>query len=104
MLLLIAERLREIRAHPRCFQGEHVGAYLVLLRIVVCSTYLCLENKAVPAKASNINFGFCPDDNRRLIVHECSGLDAQGLQPILNFIANRTDPNRPASERLYAIW
>jgi len=63
--------------------------------------------EAAPAKASNINFGFCPDDNRRIIVHEHSGLepgDAQGIRPILDFIVNRTDPGRPASERLHAIW
>ena len=109
MLLLIAERLREIRAHQRCFQGEDAGAYLDLC-VIVYSTYLCLENKAAPAKASkwpNIDFGFRPDDNGRLIVHECSGLepgDVQGLRAIMNFIANRTDSGRPASERLHAVW
>ena len=75
--------------------------------VLPCIQRVCLENKAVPAKASNINFGFCPDDNRRIIIHECSGLergDAQGLRPVLDFIANRTDPSRPASERLHAIW
>ena len=107
MLLLISERLREVVAHQCCFQGEHVGAYLVPFRISMYSTWLRLENKASPAKASNINFGFCPDDNRRLIVHEYSGLepgDVHSSRAILDFIANRTDPSRPAAERLHAIW
>ena len=65
------------------------------------------REKAVPAKAPNINFAFRPDDNDRLIVHECSGIepgDAQGLRAILDFISNRTDPNTVTPERLDAIW
>ena len=66
-----------------------------------------LRNKAARERASDINFAFRPDDNHRLIVHECFGLepgDAQGLRAILDFISSRTDPSRPAPERLHAIW
>ena len=65
------------------------------------------REKAVPAKAPDINFVFHPADNHRLIVHECSGLepgDAQGLRATLDFISNRTDPSTAIPERLDAIW
>jgi hypothetical protein len=65
------------------------------------------ENKAARARTFDINFPFRPDDNHRLIVHECSGLelgDAQGLQAIRDFISDRTDPSRAAQGRLHAIW
>jgi len=78
-----------------------------LFRIPIYSTRLCLENKAAPATASDINFAFRPDDNHRLIVHEFSGFepgDAQGLQTIRDFISNRTDPSLAVPERLHAIW
>ena len=68
---------------------------------------ICPENKPAQARAPDINFAFRPDDNHHLIVHECSGLepgDAQGLRALRDFISTRTDPNRPASERLHAIW
>ena len=56
---------------------------------------------------TDINFEYRPDDNRYLIVHECSGLeqgDAQGLQAIQDFISTRTDQSRSALERLHAVW
>jgi hypothetical protein len=68
---------------------------------------ICLENKAAPAKVSDINFAFRPDDNHHLIVHESAGLEPgepQGLRAIRDFISNRTDPSRAAAERLHAIW
>ena len=68
---------------------------------------VCPEIKAALARAHNINFAFRPDDNHHLIVHECSGFesgDAKGLRAIRDFISTRTDPNRPASERLHAVW
>ena len=68
---------------------------------------VCLENKAAPASAFDINFGHRPDNNRHFIVHEFSGLepgDAQGLRTILDFISNRTDPSCAVPERLHAIW
>ncbi|KAI0293731.1 hypothetical protein B0F90DRAFT_1761003 [Multifurca ochricompacta] len=72
--------------------------------------WLCHGNKAaqgnMPGKA-NINFEFRPEDNRYLIVHECSGLepgDAQGLQAIRDFISSRTDASRSSPERLHAVW
>ena len=40
MLLLIAEGFREILAYQRCFWGGHVGAYVILFRISLNSTYL----------------------------------------------------------------
>ena len=105
ILILFVEGLREIFAHQCRFQG-HVSAYLVLFRISLYST--CLENKkAVPAKAPDINLAFHPDDNHRLIVHECAAFEpcnAQDLPAILDFISSRTNPNRPAPERLHAVW
>ena len=68
---------------------------------------VCPENKAAQARPPDINFAYRPDDNHHLIVHECSGFesgDAQGFRAIRDFIATRTDPNRPAPERLHAIW
>ncbi|KAH9977506.1 hypothetical protein BJV74DRAFT_860762 [Russula compacta] len=56
---------------------------------------------------SDINFAFRPDDNRYLIVHECSGFErgsAYGLQTIRNFITHRTDPSRSVPEKLHAVW
>ncbi|KAI0285732.1 hypothetical protein BC826DRAFT_110579 [Russula brevipes] len=55
----------------------------------------------------DINFEYRPDDNRYLIVHECSGFeqgDAQGLQAIREFVSTRTDQSRSALERLHAVW
>ncbi|KAF8265218.1 hypothetical protein EI94DRAFT_1702667 [Lactarius quietus] len=68
--------------------------------------------KAAPERAlgkNDINFEYCPEDNRYLIVHECSGLesragDSQNFLDIWNFILDRTDPGRSASERLHAVW
>ncbi|KAI9456382.1 hypothetical protein BJY52DRAFT_563201 [Lactarius psammicola] len=61
-----------------------------------------------PGKA-DINVEFRPQDNRYLIVHECSGLDSQAsdsqdLQTIRDFISHRTDPSRSPPERLHAVW
>ncbi|KAF8257342.1 hypothetical protein EI94DRAFT_1791868 [Lactarius quietus] len=57
---------------------------------------------------TDINFGYCPEDNRYLIVHECSGLDragdSQNFLEIRDFVLHRTDKSRPASERLHAVW
>jgi hypothetical protein len=107
MLRLIIESLREVFTHRCCFQGKHVGAYSVLLRISVYSMCLCLANKAALGRGSDINLAFRPEDNHRLIVHEYSGLepgDAHGLRTIRDFITNRTDPNRAPAERLHAVW
>ncbi|KAI0285605.1 hypothetical protein BC826DRAFT_115306 [Russula brevipes] len=55
----------------------------------------------------DVNVEYRPDDNRYLIVHECSGFeqgDAQGLQAIREFISTRTDQSRLALERLHAVW
>ena len=104
ILIFIAEGLREIFAHQCRFQG-HVSAYLVLFRISLYST--CLKKKAVPPRAPDINLEFHPDDNHRLIVHECTAFepgDAQDLPAILDFISSRTGPSRPAPERLHAVW
>ena len=104
--ILITERLREIVAHQCRFQGRHVGTYLVLIAFPF-SQRICPENKAALARPLDINFPFRPDDNRHVIVHECSGFepgDPQGFRTIRDFIATRTDPNRPAPERLDAIW
>ncbi|KAF8469329.1 hypothetical protein DFH94DRAFT_232284 [Russula ochroleuca] len=66
-----------------------------------------VDMSAAPAKVSDINFAFRPDDNHHLIVHESAGLEPgepQGLRAIRDFISNRTDPSRAAAERLHAIW
>ncbi|KAH8985737.1 hypothetical protein EDB86DRAFT_3083324 [Lactarius hatsudake] len=59
--------------------------------------------------SADINVEFHPEDNRYLIVHECSGLesqagDSQNLQTIRDFISYRTDESRSPSERLHAVW
>ncbi|KAI9459745.1 hypothetical protein F5148DRAFT_1218621 [Russula earlei] len=51
----------------------------------------------------NINLEFHPEDNRYLIVHECSGFepgDAEGLQSIRDFILYRTDPSRSGPRKI----
>ncbi|KAI0246858.1 hypothetical protein BJV78DRAFT_1364569 [Lactifluus subvellereus] len=56
---------------------------------------------------SDIHVGFCPDDNRYLTIHECSGFEpgnSQNLQIIRNLITDRTAVHLPAPERLHAIW
>ncbi|KAI9456396.1 hypothetical protein BJY52DRAFT_1381678 [Lactarius psammicola] len=58
---------------------------------------------------ADIDIEFRPEDNRYLIVHECSGFepqagDSQNLQIIRDFISHRTDASRSPSERLHAIW
>ena len=107
ILFLIIERLRKIFPCQCYFQSEHVGAYLILFRILVYLICLCLANKAAPGLGSDINLAFRPDDNHHLIVHKYSGLepgDAHGLRTVRDFITNRTDPNRAPEERLHAIW
>ncbi|KAH9074319.1 hypothetical protein EDB83DRAFT_2356300 [Lactarius deliciosus] len=67
---------------------------------------------AAPERTSgraDINAEFGPQDNRYLIVHECSGLDSQAsdsqdLRTIRDFISHRTDPSCLPSERLHAVW
>ena len=77
---------------------------------VFLSCQLCSENKAALQNSSgrsDINFAFRPDDNRYLIVHECSAFErggAYGLQSIRNFITYRTDPSRSVPEKLHAVW
>ena len=66
--------------------------------------HLC---QAALGSGSDINLAFRPEDNKRLIVHEFSGLepgDAHGLRTIRDFVTNRADPNRAPAERLHAIW
>jgi len=77
--------------------------------LVFFHLYLTINcNKAAPERApgkADISVEFRPEDNRYLIVHECSELeDSQNLQAITNFISHSTDPNRSASERLHAVW
>ncbi|KAH9998788.1 hypothetical protein BJV77DRAFT_1064755 [Russula vinacea] len=66
-----------------------------------------VDMSVAPARVSDINLAFRPDDNHHLTVHESAGLepgDAQGLRAIRDFISNRTDPSRAPAERLHAIW
>ncbi|KAF8264369.1 hypothetical protein EI94DRAFT_1788047 [Lactarius quietus] len=76
------------------------------------SSVFKVDVTAAPERAlgkNDINFEYCPEDNRYLIVHECSGLesragDSQNFLDIWNFILDRTDLGRSASERLHAVW
>ncbi|KAF8258134.1 hypothetical protein EI94DRAFT_1755521 [Lactarius quietus] len=71
-----------------------------------------VDMTAAPERASgkaDIDVEFRPQDNRYLIVHECSGLDYQAedpqdLQTIRDFISRRTEASRSPCERLHAIW
>ena len=71
-----------------------------------------MGNKAAPERVSgkpdiNIEHEFQPEDNRYLIVHECSGFeqgDSQSLRAIRKFILRRTDPSRATRERLHVVW
>jgi len=71
-----------------------------------------MGNKAapetVPGKPDvNLQLEFQPEDNRYLIVHECSGFeygDSQSLQAIRKFISHRTEPSRSTWERLHVVW
>ncbi|KAF8264358.1 hypothetical protein EI94DRAFT_1738614 [Lactarius quietus] len=75
-------------------------------------TVFKVDVAAAPERAlgeNDINFEYCPEDNRYLIVHECSGLesragDSQNFLDIRDFILHRTDTNCSASERLHAVW
>ncbi|KAN0135844.1 hypothetical protein V8E53_006296 [Lactarius tabidus] len=63
----------------------------------------------VPTRNVDIDVEFRPEDNPYLIVHECSGFDAQvggsqNLQTIREFISHRTHATRSLSERLHAVW
>jgi hypothetical protein len=90
------------------------AAFKVDMSVRICFYFVfpfiqpvCPENKPAQARAPDISFAFRPEDNHHLIVHECPGPepgDSQGLRAIRDFISNRTDPNRPAPERLHAIW
>lgn len=60
--------------------------------------------KRAPTNDSGIPAEFCPRDNRRLIVHECSAFGPGELQAIRDFITIRNHKSRQASERLHAIW
>jgi hypothetical protein len=68
------------------------------------------ENKIKdPPGKVDIDVEFRPEDNPYLIVHECSGFDAQvgdsqNLQTIREFISYRTHASRSPSERLHAVW
>ena len=104
------ERLWKIVSHQSRLQSECDSAFLysyISLPPTMCNGY-----KAVPERVlgkADINVEFRPEDNRYLIVHECSGLgsqggDSQNLQTIRDFISHRTDPSRSPSERLHAVW
>ncbi|KAH8989937.1 hypothetical protein EDB86DRAFT_2941602 [Lactarius hatsudake] len=57
-------------------------------------------------RGTDINFEYCPKDNRYLIFHECSGLESRAgdSQNIRDFISYRTDMNCSASDKLHAVW
>ncbi|KAH8994195.1 hypothetical protein EDB92DRAFT_1944025 [Lactarius akahatsu] len=66
------------------------------------------ESKDTRGK-TDINVEFHPEDNRYLIIHECSVLesqpgDSQNLQTIRDFVSHRTDASRSPSEWLHAVW
>lgn len=71
----------------------------------------CVANLCVPQNykpSPNNIYGriaeFRPDDNRHLIVHECSASGYGEMQAIQDFITTRNDESRTASERLHAVW
>jgi len=67
-------------------------------------------NKATPENVPgkpDINFEVIPQDNQHLIVHESPAFehgDFSSFQAIRDFISYRTDSDRPALERLHAVW
>lgn len=77
-----------------------------------CSCLNSVTGKAAPERVPgkpdiNIGLEFQPEDNRYLIVHECSGFehgDTQSLRAIRKFISRRTDPSRATRERLHVVW
>ncbi|KAH9018531.1 hypothetical protein EDB85DRAFT_1897119 [Lactarius pseudohatsudake] len=82
-----------------------------LWKIITRQSRLQVDVTEAPTRAlgkADINVEFRPEDNRHLIVHECS-LDTQAgdslnLQTIRDFITHRTDPSCSHSERLHAVW
>jgi hypothetical protein len=100
------EALGKIVTHQDHFQSGCDGAF----HTNVFHRHLHDRNgyKDAPVGA-DINVEFSPEDNRYLVVHECSGLDSrasdsQDLQTIRNFISRRTDANCIPPERLHAVW
>ena len=90
------------------------AVFKVNMNVSVCtqsSLHSCLTNlsalknyKGAPINVSGRTTEFLPRDNRQLIVHECSGSGPRDLQAIRDFVTTRNHKNRPASERLHAIW
>ena len=104
------EWLRKIVTHQSRLQSGCDSAFPYLY--VYLSPTQRNGYKAAPERAlgkADINVEFRPEDNRYLIVHECSGLDSQAsdsqdLQTIRDFISDRTDASRSPAERLHAVW
>ena len=102
----VAAGIRQILTDQCSFQCGYVGTYLAIF--ASCSTYLYdlqLENhKGAPKNVLGRAAEFRPRDNRHLIVHECSGSGPGELQAIRDFVTMYSHKNRPAAERLHAIW
>jgi hypothetical protein len=52
----------------------------------------------------DINAGYTPSENRRLVVHEISSFESGAIPTVRDFVMGRTLANCPASERLHAVW
>ncbi|KAN0133594.1 hypothetical protein V8E53_008582 [Lactarius tabidus] len=105
-------KVREVFAEDIKFRllvvGERQCGKSSLIKAVFKADVTKAEVKDTHGKV-DINVEFRPEDNRYLVVHECSGLgsqagDTQDLRTIWDFISHRSDPSCPPSERLHAVW
>ena len=108
MFCLSTDRLWKIVPDQDCLQSGYDSAYLLVFYMSTSYIQLCDGNKAAP-KTADIDIEFHPGDNRYLVVHEYSGLEAQAggpgnLQTILDFISNRTRSRVTALKKLHAVW
>jgi hypothetical protein len=100
----IAAGIRQILTHQCRFQCGYVGKYLAIFASCSTNLYDLQNHKGAPKNVPGRTAEFRPRDNRHLIVHECSGSGPGELQAIRDFVTMYSHKNRPASERLHAIW
>jgi hypothetical protein len=103
----LRQRLPEVFKFRILVVGKRGSGKLSLIKAVFKVDVTAAPGRALGKAA--INLEFRPEDNRYLIVHECSGLDAQtrdsqDLQTIRDFISHRTHASCLPQERLHAIW
>ena len=78
--------------------------YSVIFGSLLHQLYDLQNHKGAPKNVPGRTVDFRPRDNQYLIVHECSGSGPGDFQAIRDFVTTYTQKNRPASERLHAIW